>query len=100
MTNGLDLGGVAIDFDATGRDHVLERREHRHRFFEIGDGFLAATDRTAEDGVIDDGIFGEDVAEIVEIAMINGVALADEQVLNLHAVGNLFDAQRHNGPPW
>ena len=99
MTDGLDLGGVAVDLDAAGGDHVLERSEHRHRLFEIGDGFGWIPNAAAIDGVVDDRIGGEDIRKVVEVAVIDGVAIPDEQVLDLHTVGNLFDTQRHDGPP-
>ena len=49
MTDGLDLGGIAIDLDAAGGNHVLERGEHRHRPFEVGDGFGWITDAAPKD---------------------------------------------------
>ncbi len=98
MTDGLDLGGIAVDLDAARRNHVLERGEHRHRLFEIGDRLGGITNAAAVDRVIDDRIGREDIRKVVEVAVINGVAVADEQVLDLHTVGNLFDTQRHVVP--
>ena len=99
MTNGLDLGGIAVDLNATRGDHVLERGEHRHRLFEIGDGLGGIANAAAVNRIVDDRISREDIRKIVEIAVIDGVAIPDEQVLDLHAIGNLFDTQRHDGPP-
>jgi len=98
VTDRLDLGGVAVDLDAARRNHVLERYEHRHRLFEIGDGLGGISNAAAKDRVIDDCISGEDIRKVVEVTVIDGVAIADEQVLDLHAVGNLFDTQSHDVP--
>ncbi|CAB4678771.1 unannotated protein [freshwater metagenome] len=78
MTDRLDLCGIAIDLDTACRDHVLERGEHRHRLFEIRDGFGWIPNAAAIDGVVDDRIGREDIRKVVEVAVIDGVAIPDE----------------------
>jgi hypothetical protein len=60
---------------------------------------IAVADRAAEGAVVDVGILGEHVAELVEALLIDRVGVAVEQVLDLEAIGTSPGARASSGPP-
>ena len=64
--------------------------------FEEVDGLVHVAHRAAEGAVVDVGVLGEDpFSQLLEALLVDEVRVAVEQVLDLQAVGDLLQRERH-----
>nr|WP_236858305.1 hypothetical protein [Burkholderia metallica] len=78
--------GVAVDDQQRRRDRVLRAAHRRRHLFQIGGNLRTAAGWTAEGRVVERRIGREEALEFMPVAAIDGVAIAGQQILDLHPV--------------
>ncbi len=64
-------------------------------FLKVGYMFFNAAFNAAGYGVVQYRVGREQTAILIPVAIIDGVAIANKQILNLQAVGNLLQRKSH-----
>src|SRR5437588_12031249 len=87
---------VAVEVQRNRRNSVLRDPYSRQRLLHESDVLLDSALDPAGDGVIEDGVRCKYRTVPVPVAIIDSVAIPNQQVIDLHAVRELLLIERHS----